>query len=94
MSWYKKLASSFIDTVGVETYSESHALVIVGAKKYLYTGTDGYTINNQITKFRSMKNKFEAGKLCSQYLKRLMPYLQQAPAPEPKVEPNLFNQSE
>jgi hypothetical protein len=76
-NWYRNLkTASFIDTIGCESYSDSHAVLIVGGKKYLYSGLDGYAVNNTITRLRSMPNKQEAGRQASLYLAKIKGYLQ------------------
>jgi hypothetical protein len=80
MSWFD-FAGSFIDTVGVSSWGGSYAVVVIGTKRYNYSGTDGYAIKNQIARIKKIKNKNEAGRLLSQYLKKLQPFLEKQDAP-------------
>ena|ERR1035437_2248338 len=96
MSWYKKASLSFIDNVGVAAWGDSYVTVVIGTKRYNYSGTDGHAINNKISQFKKMKNKQKAGALCSQFIKKLKPFLQVDPEPQPEDESvqALINRSE
>lgn len=70
------METSFVDTVGVSVYGDSYAVLIINGKQYVYSGVDGYAIDNKISQFKRMKNKYKAGSLCSAFIQTLEPYLQ------------------
>lgn len=72
MNWYRKtIASSFVDSVMCPVSSGGYLVLLVGGKRYEYSGVNGTGICSRIDRLKKMKNKMEAGRQIGSILQNL-----------------------
>jgi hypothetical protein len=79
MNWYKE--ASLIDNVQTVSQTAGSLVIMIGPKRYEYTGVPAEHLASEIARWKQWKNKHEAGKRVSALLKSLQPYLWKEPNP-------------
>lgn len=69
MNWYK--LASLIDNVQVARFSGNEIVLIIGGKRYAYSGVAGPVINETIGRLKRHPNKHEAGQQVNAIIRSL-----------------------